>query len=436
MSSKSEFALVTPSKESEARPLVVLLAWLGARRRHVRAYSRLLERNDVQSLTVIGDPNDTIMGRLDNIHALAKRVIAHLKVSGQRAQTREAFCAKFFGPAPNLQFAPRRLPSSRSACPLHQKARWQVPPSNGAPPERLPSGNRGVRGTIERRPADWPTPPVTWRWLNLNTIRPLSPSPALLQEEFPSRRIVLAPFSNGGCYVYEFMRLELAGESEHARDFAFGEFFRLLLACRRSPASPSTPVPLAPPPRPRALADDPTAINLSGVIFDSAPAAITSVSGAVACGKLYKEGSMASLAAYWLSYAFFALMLGITDRSAAFKDRVETFPAVCPEMYVWSREDTITDPDWVEEVIAKRAALAGADVRSARFHGSEHVLHYKHSPRAFTKVWRDFFEDKLGETLPAEADSSDEGSVSRSASFRKAAEAESADACSVVDVKA
>lgn len=160
------------------------------------------------------------------------------------------------------------------------------------------------------------------------------------------------------------------------------------------------------------------------------------MSGAVACGKLYKEGSVASLAAYWLSYAFFALMLGITDRSVAFKDRIETFPAVCPEMYVWSREDSITDPDWVEQVIAKRAALDGADVRSARFHGSEHVLHYKQSPRAFTKVWRDFFLDKLGETLPAEADSSDEGSVSRSVSFRKAAETEPADACSVVDVKA
>ncbi|KAA0160362.1 hypothetical protein FNF31_04379 [Cafeteria roenbergensis] len=290
MSSKPEFALVTPSKESEARPLVVLLAWLGARRRHVRVYSRLLERNDVQSLTVIGDPNDTIMGRLDNIHDLAKRVIAHL------------------------------------------------------------------------------------------------------QKEFPGRRIVLAPFSNGGCYVYEYMRVELA--------------------------------------------KDPTAINLSGVIFDSAPAAITAVSGAVACGKLYKQGSVASLAAYWVSYAFFALMLGITDRSAAFKDRIESFPAICPEMYVWSREDTITDPEWVEQVIAKRAALDGADVRSARFHGSEHVLHYKHSPRAFTKVWRDFFQDKLGETLPAEAEPSDEGSASRSASFRKAAEEEHADACSVVDVKA
>merc|ERR1712146_850910 len=72
-------------------------------------------------------------------------------------------------------------------------------------------------------------------------------------------------------------------------------------------------------------AEDPT-INLSGVIFDSAPAAITAVSGAVACGKLYKQGSVASLAAYWVSYAFFALMLGITDRSAAFKDRIETSP--------------------------------------------------------------------------------------------------------------
>ncbi len=263
--------------------------------------------------------------------------------------------------------------------------------------------------------------------------------PSEPQKEFPGRRIVLAPFSNGGCYVYEYMRVELASELG-AR--SAGEFFRARAA--RIPPSASSPRlfaqrprPLAPPHRrPVLLAEDPTAINLSGVIFDSAPAAITAVSGAVACGKLYKQGSVASLAAYWVSYAFFALMLGITDRSAAFKDRIENFPAICPEMYVWSREDTITDPEWVEQVIAKRAALDGADVRSARFHGSEHVLHYKHSPRAFTKVWRDFFQDKLGETLPAEAESSDEGSASRSASFRKAAEEEHADACSVVDVKA
>lgn len=207
MSSKSEFALVTPSKESEARPLVVLLAWLGARRRHVRAYSRLLERNDVQSLTVIGDPNDTIMGRLDNIHDLAKRVIAHLKVSRKRAHI--AVCATVFASVELL--VPGASSRPPRTAPLSPEGEIRTLKGLDASRQAARGGERELRDAFEGRPADSPTPPVTWQWLNLDQSR----FPGRLfppQKEFPGRRIVLAPFSNGGCYVYEFMRIEMAGE--------------------------------------------------------------------------------------------------------------------------------------------------------------------------------------------------------------------------------
>jgi len=97
------------------------------------------------------------------------------------------------------------------------------------------------------------------------------------------------------------------------------------------------------------------------------------------------------------------VLINITNRAETFRRRMATFDPVCPELFVYSRDDTITDPKWLEAVAKDRSDLHGSDVRMARFVGSEHVLHMRAHPEAYAEVWQSFFADKLGCDLPAPA---------------------------------
>jgi len=77
------FDVTTPSEASLDRPLVVILAWLGAQSRHASVYARMLSEHGVQTVTVIGNPDDIILGRMWKVKALAHDVLAFLKVSRQ-----------------------------------------------------------------------------------------------------------------------------------------------------------------------------------------------------------------------------------------------------------------------------------------------------------------------------------------------------------------
>lgn len=152
--------------------------------------------------------------------------------------------------------------------------------------------------------------------------------------ELAGRPVILAPFSNGGCQVIEFLLRAAYSGDKKAQSFVQN--------------------------------------RLAGYVYDSCPVKVSTHSISTAMSISFKKhGAIAEALAYFAFYAFFGLwilgaLLGFSElRDAVLHAVLSNDPSRVPTLFVYSQNDEITDCRHLEEFIARRAQECGVAVEDA-----------------------------------------------------------------------
>ncbi|GAB5031947.1 transmembrane protein 53-like [Nannochloropsis oceanica] len=193
---------------------------------------------------------------------------------------------------------------------------------------------------------------------------------------FPDAKVVVHYFSNGGCFVHRRMLLLQNG---HYRQ---GD-------ARRFCCDPEPPT------------DDYQFPQLAGTIFDSCPVAADAEAGARAVSARVQSPIIRLL--MYATIRFGLEIYGIAQSwryEQKYIEHIENDHTLVPSLYIFSEDDTITDPALVERVVAKRKAYLTsqglpADVMLETWKITDpslHVCHYARYPIEYQKKIKDFLQ--------------------------------------------
>jgi Eukaryotic protein of unknown function (DUF829) len=145
--------------------------------------------------------------------------------------------------------------------------------------------------------------------------------------------------------------------------------------------------------------------SIAGVVFDSSPAAVTAdvssralvaaILGRPAEGiERTKRGTVRSVTLAVDGYLRLPFVRGpLLGTESAWTDEAGVAPR-CPQLYLFSDRDALVDPAVIERFMAGQVAL-GRDVRSVRWHDSEHVDHMRAHPEEYAAAVRSFVDTVL-----------------------------------------
>ena len=182
----------------------------------------------------------------------------------------------------------------------------------------------------------------------------LHPIHFLLQEIAPKGNMIIHSFSNGGAFLV----------AEHLRSWSKGESTTL----------------------------DPA--RVAGLVFDSAPAYLHAGAGGKAMTASMPPGPVRSTAAaaitvlstVWGSLVGERGPDGYWKLMGGFQPLQRGDGTVCPELYVYSEDDTITHFSDLQGLVHGRAELPGSHVLEAVFRSSPHVSHLKTAPSTYAAI--------------------------------------------------
>ena len=126
------------------------------------------------------------------------------------------------------------------------------------------------------------------------------------------------------------------------------------------------------------------------MIFDSGPTDFSFNSGVAAANQLYRQGGL-----NLLTYPLYT-GIGVTvntlignRKRQELKDALESQLLDVPQLYLYSRGDTVAPPQWVEEVMRGQREK-GIDISYHCWEDSEHVQHFREHTQEYIEQVRRF----------------------------------------------